>query len=197
MSHWVINIFCGDPHAKQMGGSDARGSDALKTSSTVWCIRITVIWVCPKMIGAVKNPAQRPDAFWPRRRYRRGPLAIHPRRTFAFADLGLQLEKTPFLTLSKRKRPIGGRWPSTTTSADNSNPSRFIVTMAKCSFKRDGPSSNLRPTSFATPLKLSYADPRSASAWSRWYVLGAVWYVHLLCQLTMYVICVWVASIWL
>jgi hypothetical protein len=60
-----------------------------------------------------------------------------------------------------------GKWKrvtSTTTSVGNSKPSRFIATKAKCPFKRDGPSSNKRPTSFAASLRLSDADPRAVLA---------------------------------
>jgi hypothetical protein len=56
----------------------------------------------------VDATAQAPPPWPRRRRYQREPQAIHPRRMFAFAGLGLQLAKTPFPGLSKRARPIGG-----------------------------------------------------------------------------------------
>jgi hypothetical protein len=56
---------------------------------------------------AVDTTAMAPTPWPRRRRYQIGPRAIHPRSTFAFAGLGLQLGKTPFPAPSKRARPIG------------------------------------------------------------------------------------------
>jgi hypothetical protein len=58
-------------------------------------------------VAVDRPPQQAPPPQPRRRRYQRGPLAIHQRRTCVFASLGLQLAKTPFSALSKKGRPIG------------------------------------------------------------------------------------------
>jgi hypothetical protein len=74
-----------------------------------------------------------------------------PKENVCLCRSWLRISQDSIFGVEQKGRAYWSRVNVIPTSASNLNPSRFIVTVANFPFKRDGPSSNLRPTSFVAP----------------------------------------------